>query len=106
MRSLASLLRSRLQEIDGVKIYTSAHPELSCGLTGFTFGSFNNKDVMETLLQLNHVRVRTTDYGLNTVMASTHHYNTEEQIERLAEGLRDILKRGVIAAPASAAGDD
>ena len=100
VRSLASLLRLRLQEIPAVRIYTSAHPALSCGLTGFTFDGFKNTDVMETLLQRNHVRVRTTEYGLNTVRASTHHYNTEEQVERLAEGLRDVSKRGVMAARA------
>lgn len=106
VRNLASLLRSRLQPIDGVKIYTSAHPALGCGLLGFTFGSFHNRDVVETLLQRHHVRVRSTDYGLNTVRVSTHYYNTEEQVERVAEGLKDILKRGVIKAPPAGAGDD
>jgi len=106
VRSLAALLRSRLREIPGVKIYTSDHPALGCGLTGFTFTGFLNRDVMETLLQRHHVRVRTTEYGLNTVRVSTHHYNTEDQVERLAEGLKDILKRGVVPAPPGAAGDD
>jgi len=106
VRALASLLRTRLLEIPGITIYTSAHPALGCGLTGFTFAGYLNKDVMETLLERNHVRVRTTEYGLNTVRASTHYYNTEEQVERLAEGLRDIPKRGVIKAPARATADD
>ena len=106
VRGLASLLRSRLQEIPGITIYTSAHPALCCGLIGFTFAGYLNKDVMETLLERNHVRVRTTEYGLNTVRASTHYYNTEEQVERLAEGLRDIPKRGVLPAPARAGADD
>jgi selenocysteine lyase/cysteine desulfurase len=106
VRGLASLLRSRLQEIPGVTIYTSAHPDLCCGLIGFTYAGYRNRDVMETLLQRNHVRVRTTEYGLNTVRASTHYYNTEEQVERLVEGLRDIPKRGLIRAAAPAAGDD
>jgi selenocysteine lyase/cysteine desulfurase len=106
VRSLAALLRTRLQEIPGVRIYTPAHPALACGLVGFTFERFKNTDVMETLLRRNHVRVRTTEYGLNTVRASTHYYNTEEQVERLAEGLRDIPRRGVLKSAAPAAGDD
>lgn len=104
VRSLAALLRARLQEIPGIKIYTPDHPALSCGLVGFSFEGFKNTDVMETLLQRNHVRVRTTEYGLNTVRASTHYYNTEEQVERLAEGLRDISRRGVLT-PSAGAGD-
>jgi cysteine desulfurase/selenocysteine lyase len=99
IRSLAALLRSRLSEIEGVRIYTSAHPALCGGLLGFTVDGFSNKDVVETLLQRHHVRVRHTDYGLNAVRASTHYYNTEEQVERLAEGLQDIRRRGVIPAP-------
>ena len=102
VRGLAALLRARLQELPGVRIYTSDHPALCCGLTGFTFEGLKNTDVMETLLQRNHVRVRTTEYGLNTVRASTHYYNTEEQVERLAEGLREIPRRGVVAARAGA----
>lgn len=99
IRSLAGLLRKHLAEMDGVRIYTSAHPELCAGLVGFTMDGLLNKDVVETLLQRHHVRVRSTEYGLNTVRASTHYYNTEAQVERLAEGLRDIRKRGVIPAP-------
>jgi selenocysteine lyase/cysteine desulfurase len=96
VRGLAALLRARLQEIPALRIYTPSHPALSCGLVGFTFDGFKNTDVMETLLQRHHVRVRTTEYGLNTVRASTHYYNTEEQVERLAEGLREISRRGVL----------
>jgi hypothetical protein len=43
------------------------------------------------------VFVRTIEYDLNAVRVSTHHYNTEQQVDRLIEGLRDILKNGVIA---------
>jgi selenocysteine lyase/cysteine desulfurase len=99
VRSLASRVRERIQGIEGVEIYTSSHPALHCGLTGFTFGKFLNKDVVETLLHRHHVRARYTDYGLNTVRVSTHHYNTEAQVDRLAAGLEDMLANGVIPAP-------
>lgn len=106
VRSLAENLRARLKTIDGVKIHTSEHADLCCGLIGFAFGNFDRRDVVETLWRRHHVWVRQTDYGLNTVRVSTHYYNTEQQIERLEEGLRDILKRGVIKAAAPTAGDD
>lgn len=99
VRALHARLRERLQAIPGVKIYTSAHPALHCGLLGFTLEGRLNKDVVETLLRRHHVRVRSTEYGLNTVRASTHFYNTEAQVDRLAEGIADVFKGGVIPAP-------
>ena len=38
--------------------------------------------------------VRHTDFDLNTVRVSTHHYNTEDQVTRV-DGVRDILEHGV-----------
>ena len=106
VRQHTATLRKHLETIDGIEIYTSSHPDLHCGLTGFTYQGYKNVDVMETLLRRNHVRVRTIDWDLNAVRVSTHHYNTPNEIERLIEGLQDIPSRGVIPAPADAGGDD
>ena len=94
IRALAGRLREELAEMPQVKVYTSAHPELCCGLVGFTLDGFERQAVVDALWRRHHVWVRETDFGLNTVRASTHHYNTEAQVDRLAEGLRDILARG------------
>jgi selenocysteine lyase/cysteine desulfurase len=99
VRALHTRLRSKVQALPGAKIYTSAHPELSCGLLGFSWDRLLNRDIVETLLRRRHTWVRSTEYGLNTVRASTHYYNTEEQVDRLVEGLQDILTNGVIPAP-------
>jgi selenocysteine lyase/cysteine desulfurase len=106
IRSLNASLRAKLQAIDGCKIYTSAHADLHGGLLGFTFAHLKNRDIVETLWRRDHVWVRSTEYDLNTVRVSTHHYNTEDQVERVAEGLRTILKKGVIPAPQPTAGMD
>ena len=95
VRALAARLRERLKEIPEVTTYTSAHPELCCGLSGFTLDGFDRQAVVDALWGRHRVWVRETDMGLNTVRASTHHYNTEAQVDRLAEGLRDIVKRGL-----------
>ena len=95
VRALAARLRVRLEEIPEVKIYTSAHPELHCGLLGFTLEGFDRQAVVDALWERHRVWVRETDMGLNTVRVSTHHYNTEAQVDRLAEGLRDIAKGGL-----------
>ncbi|MFQ5790971.1 MAG: aminotransferase class V-fold PLP-dependent enzyme [Acidobacteriota bacterium] len=106
VRDLATLLRRRIEGIDGIKIHTSEHRALCCGLTGFAFEPFKNRDVVETLFRRHHIRVRSTEFDLNTVRVSTHYYNTQDQVERVAEGLKDILKRGVIPAPEPTADDD
>ena len=94
VKGLAGWLRDRLEEIPQVKVHTSAHPQLCCGLTGFTVEGFERKAVVDALWRRHQVWVRETDFGLNTVRASTHHYNTESQVDRLAEGLADIVTRG------------
>lgn len=96
VRALAARLRERLREIPEVTLYTSGHPELCCGLTGFTLEGFDRIAVVNTLWERNRVWVRETDFGLNTVRASTHHFNTEAQVDRLAEGLHDILTEGTL----------
>lgn len=105
-RALTARLRARLQELPGVRIHTSDAPELCCALTGFAFGTYKNKDVVTTLRQRHNIVVRSTEFDLNTVRVSTHYYNTEDEVDRLIEGLEDILKRGVIPAPADALADD
>ena len=96
IRGLAGRLRDSLEEIPQVKVYTSAHPQLCCGLTGFTVEGFERKAVVDALWRRHQVWVRETDFGLDTVRASTHHYNTESQVDRLVEGLTDIVAGGAV----------
>ena len=96
VRALAARLRERLREIPGVTLYASDHPELCCGLTGFTLEGFDRMEVVDTLWRRNRVWVRETDHGLNTVRASTHHYNTKDQVDRLAEGVQRIFSEGTL----------
>ena len=96
VRTLAARLRERLRAISGVTLYASDLPELCCGLTGFTLEGFDRIDVVKTLWRRNRVWVRETDYGLNTVRASTHHYNTQDQVDRLVEGIHQIFAEGTL----------
>ena len=98
VRALAGRLRERLAEIPQVRVHTSAHPLLACGLTGFALEGFDRREVVDTLWRRHHIWVRHTDLDLNTVRVSTHHYNTEAQVDRLGEALRDILANGVLPA--------
>ncbi len=98
IRALAGRLRERLAEIPQVRVHTSTHPLLACGITGFALEGFDRRDVVDTLWRRHHIWVRHTDLGLSTVRVSTHHYNTEAQVDRVAEALRDILANGVLPA--------
>lgn len=103
VRMLHGRLRQKIGALPGVKIHTSPHPELSCALLGFSLANVKNDDIVNTLLKRHGTYVRTIQYDLNAVRVSTHHYNTEEQVDRLVEGLQDILKNGVIPAAATSA---
>ena len=96
VRALAARLRERLRDIPGVTLYASVNPELCCGLTGFALEGFDRIEVVDTLWRRDRVWVRETDYGLNTVRASTHHYNTEDQVDRLADGVQRIFSEGTL----------
>jgi isopenicillin-N epimerase len=96
VRMLHARLREKVAPLPGVKVYTSPHPELSCALLGFSFPAIKNQDIVDTLLARHDTYIRTIEYDLNAVRVSTHHYNTEQQVDRLVEGLQDILKNGVM----------
>jgi selenocysteine lyase/cysteine desulfurase len=96
VRALHARARQSVAALPGVKIYTSPHAELSCALLGFTIPALKNQDIVDTLLARHGIYVRTIAYDLNAVRVSTHHFNTEQQVDRLVEGLQDILKHGVM----------
>jgi selenocysteine lyase/cysteine desulfurase len=101
VRMLHARLRDKVAALPGVKIHTSPHPELSCALLGFSIGTLNNQAIVDTMLARHQTWIRTIAYDLNAVRISTHHYNTEQQVDRCVEGLQDIVKNGVIAKPAA-----
>jgi selenocysteine lyase/cysteine desulfurase len=100
-RMLHARLREKVAALPGVKIYTSPHAGLSCALLGFSLPDLKNQDIVDTMLHRHGTWIRTIAYDLNAVRVSTHHYNTEEQVDRCVEGLQDILKNGVMAKPAA-----
>jgi len=98
VRMLHARLREKVAALPGAKIYTSPHAQLSCALLGFSFPHLKNQDIVDTILARHGTYIRTIQYDLNAVRVSTHHYNTEQQVDRLIEGLQDILKNGVMPA--------
>ena len=105
VRTLHARLRQKISALPGVTVWTSPHAELCCALLGFSLPNLNNQAIVDTLLARHGTYVRTIAYDLNAVRVSTHHYNTEEQVDRLIEGLQDILTNGVIPAKTTSPSD-
>lgn len=100
VRALAGYARKQLATLPGITFHTSAHPALSSALLAFTLPGLKNADIVETLKKRHRIWTRTMEYDLNAVRISTHIYSSEQQIDALMEGLRDILKGNVIRATA------
>jgi selenocysteine lyase/cysteine desulfurase len=105
VRALQARLRSAVERMPGARMITSASPDLSGALLAFSLAPLHNADIVETLKRRHGVWIRTVEYGLNGVRASTHIFNSEAEVDRLLEGLDDCVRNGVIKAPTPAAGD-
>lgn len=95
---IADLLRAKLSEIPGIEVRDLGLER--CGIVTFTFEGHDPMDIRRHLSALNinvwsSVRSGTLIdmdmRGLGEVVrASVHYYNTEEEIDRLCESLRNI----------------
>jgi selenocysteine lyase/cysteine desulfurase len=91
VRELATRLRAGLAEIEGVKLWTSKSPELSCGLTLFSVRDIPMANVKDAIMARDRIFIRDMRTGsLNAVRASTHIYNMPEEVDRLVESVRHI----------------
>jgi selenocysteine lyase/cysteine desulfurase len=99
VRALHAHARNRLSALPGIKFHTSANPQLNNALLAFTLPNVRNADIVETLKKRHRIWTRTMEYDLNAVRIATHIYNTEAQVEALADGLQDVVRGNVIKAP-------
>ncbi len=91
VRQLSERLRAGLQEIPGVKLWTSADPRLSAGLTLFSIHDLPMEQIVKGIMERDRIYIRTMTTGnLNAVRASTHLYNTPEEVDRLLDGVRHV----------------
>jgi selenocysteine lyase/cysteine desulfurase len=89
MRS--SRLREGLSEIEGVKLWTSNDPELSCGLTLFSVRDIPMANVKDAIMARDRIFIRDMRTGnLNAVRASTHVYNMPDEVDRLIASVRHV----------------
>jgi len=94
-RELATYLKKRLLEIDGVKLLTPMDPGMSAALTAFSIRDIPYNRIMDKLRERYNIFSRgIPDAGLNAVRLSTHIYNTYDQVDKAVEVIEDMARRG------------
>jgi len=93
IRHLADRLLKRLKNIDGITILGQEKAEQRNGIVAFDVGSVYPKAVMTMLDSFERVIISYKFIGDHMMIrSSVHYYNTEEEIDRLCDGLENILK--------------
>jgi selenocysteine lyase/cysteine desulfurase len=93
VRALSTRLRDGLQEIPGVKLWTSTDPALSAALTLFSIKDIPMANIVKAILDRDRIYIRTMSTGhLNAVRASTHFYNMPEEVDRLLASVRHVAE--------------
>ncbi|MCC7031355.1 MAG: aminotransferase class V-fold PLP-dependent enzyme [Acidobacteria bacterium] len=99
VRALCTYARKQLSGLPGIRFHTSMNPALSNALLAFTLPNLKNADIVYTLKARHRIWTRTMAYDLNAVRIATHIYNTEAQVDALADALREIVKGQVLTMP-------
>tara|TARA_Y100000031_G_scaffold53437_2_gene61013 strand:- start:996 stop:2306 length:1311 start_codon:yes stop_codon:yes gene_type:complete len=90
VRSLATRLKDGLAEISGAGIGTSGSAEMSGGLTTFYVDGVPKANMTKALMD--RERIYMPGSGLNdfSCRASTHFYNTEDEVDRVLSVVRHV----------------
>jgi selenocysteine lyase/cysteine desulfurase len=85
---LTGQLRDGLKRIAGVTQVTSSDPRLSAALTVFSIHGVPAQPAVKWLAEHERVQIRAIkDVGVDAIRASTHFYNTPEEVDRLLSGV-------------------
>ncbi|MBT7859990.1 MAG: aminotransferase class V-fold PLP-dependent enzyme [Gemmatimonadetes bacterium] len=102
-RQLTRYLRQQLSTIPSLTPVTPDDPELSAAMTSYTVEGLASVSGLFSELKKRHINVKSTGYSsvvlgiqvpvsnVRVLRLSTHIYNSESQIDRLAEAIRDII---------------
>ncbi len=90
---LASYLKDRLREIEGVRILSPDKPEHASAMTTFKTDRVPYKELYTYLLQEHNLRCRVvSERGLDAVRVSTHIFNNIDECDRVVEATRSALE--------------
>lgn len=95
-RYLAQRLLTGLRRIDGVDVYTSDDPRLSCALVAFTVKGMPTKTLVDMLWDRHSIYLRNVTHeelGWDVNRASLHIMVTAKQIDTLLGALEEVAKK-------------
>ncbi len=95
-RYLARRLLKGLRAIDGVDLYTSDDPQLSCALVAFTVKGVPTKTLVDTLWDRHAIYIRNVTHeeiGWDVNRASLHIMVTAKQVDNLLGVIEEIARK-------------
>lgn len=89
IKQLGDYLRTRLQEVPGINIFTPLHPQMAAGITAYNIEGLTGNFIQDELWKRGRIRLRSRGEALG-VRQSTHIYNSMEEIDRTIAILQEI----------------
>jgi len=80
IKELGDYLRSGLDEIEKVTIYSSTNPEMCAGITTYSVEGFSGPELQKVLWEREKLQPRSV--GTDLLRHSVHIYNSKEEIDR------------------------
>jgi selenocysteine lyase/cysteine desulfurase len=90
-RELQARLRSHLEGMDGLTILTPREEALCAGILTISLKSLDYRELRQTMLTDHGFVLKTGKAEYNAIRISTHIFNSEEDVDRLAEGFEEVL---------------
>jgi len=90
-RSLAQYLRQRLQPIAALELLSPSQPELSSAIVTYRLKKGNNRDIAQRLKEKGIIVKVVPKQEYNALRFSTHIFNSRDEIDRLADALRQMF---------------
>ena len=87
IKTLGDRLRKGLQDIDGVTIHSSTHPEMCAGMTNSAIRGWTPTDAYTHLWNLDKIMPRAAGDGIRQ---SLHIYNTLDDVDRTLARVRQM----------------
>ncbi len=95
IRELAWYLRLQLQRVTGLRVLTSAHPQVWAGVVAFQIPGVDSAELARALLTEHRIAVRAIRHagpGFEAVRAATHVFNSHDDADRLANALNRLIR--------------
>ncbi|RMD97927.1 MAG: hypothetical protein D6814_08570, partial [Calditrichaeota bacterium] len=87
---LGDRLRAGLQNIEGVEIFSSVHPQMSAGMTTYRAAKWPGEKMQDFFWQKKKMRPRSVGKKLG-VRHSVHIYHRTQDIDAALEVVREIV---------------